>query len=58
MDKNYWDSFYASQHPDLASPSSFAESCLERIPTGGLVFELGCGNDALYLAASGFRVEL
>lgn len=58
MDKNYWDSFYASQHPDLASPSSFAESCLARIPADGLVFELGCGNgrDALYLAANGFRV--
>ena len=57
-DRVYWDHFYEQPHPDLATPSSFAEACVVLLSPGDSVFELGCGNgrDALYLARSGFRV--
>jgi SAM-dependent methyltransferase len=54
----YWNSFYASPHPDLTRPSAFAVAVAELLPPSSFVFELGCGNgrDALYFASLGHRV--
>jgi SAM-dependent methyltransferase len=57
-DRQYWDRYYASPHPDIAEPSSFARASLERLRAGDRLFELGCGNgrDALFFARNGLRV--
>lgn len=54
----YWNAFYAGQHPDLESPSTFARLVLTRLEPGALMFELGCGNgrDALFFADQGVRM--
>lgn len=58
IDQVYWDHFYEQPHPDLATPTSFAQACLALLRPGESVFELGCGNgrDAIYLARNGLRV--
>src|SRR4051794_118597 len=55
----YWDSFYAADHPDLNTPSSFAEACAEYLDSSSTVFEIGCGNgrDSLFFASMGMRVH-
>ena len=54
----YWNQFYAGEHPEIEQPSSFARSCLGRLPQRGTILEIGCGNgrDALFFAANGLRV--
>ena len=54
----YWDEFYARPHPELERPSNFAEECVQLLPPGASLFEVGCGNgrDALFFAATGLRV--
>jgi tellurite methyltransferase len=58
MDLDYWNNYY--QNNDLLKkPSSFSEFCLEFIPDGATILELGSGNgrDAIYFAKNGFEVH-
>ncbi|MBP6627987.1 MAG: class I SAM-dependent methyltransferase [Kofleriaceae bacterium] len=54
----YWNAFYAGKHPDIETPSTFAQHVLARLSPGSSLFELGCGNgrDALYFADRGLQV--
>ena len=57
MDMDYWNNYY--KNSDLISKqSSFSEFCLEFIPDGACIIELGSGNgrDAFYFANNGFEV--
>lgn len=59
MDESkYWNAFYASAHPEIAEPSTFARHCLQWMEQDHSVFELGCGNgrDARFFAAQGLKV--
>jgi tellurite methyltransferase len=57
MDKDYWDSYYASSKA-VHFPSSFCEYSLTWIPAESRILELGCGNgrDAFFLAERGYDV--
>lgn len=58
MDIDYWDNYYSNG--DLISKqSSFSEFCLDFIPVGARILELGSGNgrDAIFFAKNGFEVH-
>ena len=53
MDRRYWESYYALQHPS-EQPSDFARFCADRYKTGhGTIFDIGCGNarDTLFFSS-------
>lgn len=51
-DRPYWDAFYRAAHPDIETPSTFAEWCLPLLTPESRLIEFGCGNgrDAIYFA--------
>lgn len=53
MDKEYWERYYAAQHPS-DQPSDFARFCAKRYkPVHGKIFDIGCGNgrDSLFFSS-------
>jgi ubiquinone/menaquinone biosynthesis C-methylase UbiE len=57
-DRPYWDAFYRAAHPDIETPSTFAEWCLPLLAPESRLIEFGCGNgrDAIYFAHQTQRV--
>ena len=41
-DKSYWENFYKDFR--VFHPSNFAEFCIEHIPKGSVILDVGCGN--------------